>query len=274
MAGRRSGDIARHRDPGGDRRDDDGQAGQSPAAAANGSAVAVVAACARGRSGPAELGPGQRGGRGVGQVGRTALNRLPTRDSTTMDQTRTPIAPASCERTSEPSPTPMAASSAAARTGPGRSGPAGVTDHDVIPAGRHDDQSGAGRPRPARPNTAPAAAGHALGGQHPVPARRGQVGQRGGGVPELAAGDGHPEHRRQEQGPDPAGDIGRAGRGAQRRARPGRRRGPTPAPKTGRSARRGGQQAVVQPDGAELEQFDADQPGHRDASLRARARSV
>ena len=86
----------------------------------------------------------------------------------------------------------------------------GVADGHVIAAGGAEDQPDAERydvSDQAEHGSSTGARDH-LGGQDPPSPRRREIGQRGRGVPELAAGNRHPHDRGQHQGPHACGDHG------------------------------------------------------------------
>src|SRR5215469_5303487 len=91
----------------------------SATAAANGSGPELLTALWAGpNAAPPSVLPASVVAAVYGRYGWTGLYRSPTTDSITIIQTNTPITAASCDRTREPRPTPMAASSAPARTCP------------------------------------------------------------------------------------------------------------------------------------------------------------
>ena len=171
----------------------------------------------------AELGPSERGCRGVGQVGPDRC-KGPAQDGLhTMHQTKTPMTAASCARMSDPMAPPTAASRAAPTPAPAMC-PRNVTALRVTWS-----PSAATKARPTTGGDGPAATPYRsrrrrprrFGRQHPVAVGGGQISEGGAGVAELAAREDDAEHRRQDHGyAADGGDRSKAGAGRDRRHPP------------------------------------------------------
>ena len=155
------------------------------------------ASVGRAEGGSPELDAGQRGRRGVGQVGPEDVKRPPMMDSMTSAHTKTPMTPASWERTSEPMPAPSAPTERAPTTAPATWADEGARAEGTWspwPATKMSPTAGGDEPGDQAEDGPGAGCGHVLGGEHPPPVRGAEVGEGGGVVAELAAGDDHPEH--------------------------------------------------------------------------------